>query len=172
MATVCGACGHKTNEVKSGGGVEAQGVRFRVQIASREDLTRDVLKSETCSMSIPELDLEVGPHALCGRFTTVEGLLVAMRDQLDGTLFHDSADDATKQQMQRFLDTFEDVMNLKRVITLVLEDPAGNTYVQSLSDDDSEPDDKLTVERYDRSYEDNEDLGLNDMKTEGYEEKA
>jgi len=47
-----------------------------------------------------------------------------------------------------------------------------HTYVQSLSDDDSEPDDKLTVERYDRSYEDNEDLGLNDMKTEGYEEKA
>ncbi|KMZ08919.1 zinc finger protein ZPR1 [Drosophila simulans] len=172
MATVCGACGHKTNEVKSGGGVEAQGVRFRVQIASKEDLTRDVLKSETCSLSIPELDLEVGPHALCGRFTTVEGLLVAMRDQLDGTLFHDSADVATKQQMQRFLDTFEDVMNLKRVITLVLEDPAGNTYVQSLSDDDSEPDDKLTVERYDRSYEDNEDLGLNDMKTEGYEQKA
>ncbi|EDW51279.1 GM13673 [Drosophila sechellia] len=153
MATVCGACGHKTNEVKSGGGVEAQG-------------------SETCSLSIPELDLEVGPHALCGRFTTVEGLLVAMRDQLDGTLFHDSADVATKQQMQRFLDTFEDVMNLKRVITLVLEDPAGNTYVQSLSDDDSEPDDKLTVERYDRSYEDNEDLGLNDMKTEGYEQKT
>ncbi|EDX02172.1 zinc finger protein ZPR1 [Drosophila yakuba] len=172
MATVCGACGHKTNEVKSGGGVEAQGVRFRVQIVSREDLTRDVLKSETCSLSIPELDLEVGPHALCGRFTTVEGLLVAMRDQLDGTLFHDSADETTKQQMQRFLDTFEDVMNLKRVITLVLEDPAGNTYVQSLSDDDKEPDDKLTVERYDRSFEDNEDLGLNDMKTEGYEQEA
>ncbi|XP_016996274.2 zinc finger protein ZPR1 [Drosophila takahashii] len=174
MATVCSACGHKTNEVKSGGGVEAQGIRFRVQIASKEDLTRDVLKSETCSLSIPELDLEVGPHALCGRFTTVEGLLVAMRDQLDGTLFHDSADAATKQQMQRFLDTFDDVMNLKQVITLVLEDPAGNTYVQSLSDDDdaAEPDDKLTVERYDRSFEDNEDLGLNDMKTEGYEQDA
>ncbi|XP_017042054.1 zinc finger protein ZPR1 [Drosophila ficusphila] len=172
MATVCGSCGHKTNEVKSGGGVEPQGVRFRVQIASKEDLTRDVLKSETCSLSIPELDLEVGPHALCGRFTTVEGLLAAMRDQLDGTFFHDSADETAKQQMQRFLETFDDVSNLKRVITLVLEDPAGNTYVQSLSDDDAEPDDKLVVERYDRSFEDNEELGLNDMKTEGYEQDA
>ncbi|XP_037723947.1 zinc finger protein ZPR1 [Drosophila subpulchrella] len=172
MATVCGSCGHKTNEVKSGGGVEPQGIRFRVQIAGKEDLTRDVLKSETCSLSIPELDLEVGPHALCGRFTTVEGLLVAMRDQLDGTLFRDSADEAAKNQMQRFLETFDDVMNLKEVITLVLEDPAGNTYVQSLSDDDAEPDGRLTVERYDRSFEDNEDLGLNDMKTEGYEQDA
>ncbi|KAH8283311.1 hypothetical protein KR054_000607 [Drosophila jambulina] len=171
MATVCGACGHKTNEVKSGGGVEPQGVRFKVQITTKEDLTRDVLKSETCSLSIPELDLEVGPHALCGRFTTVEGLLVAMRDQLDGTFFHDSADDTTKEQMQRFLNTFDDIMKLERIITLVLEDPAGNTYVQSLSDDDSEPDTKLTVERYDRTFEDNEELGLNDMKTEGYEQK-
>lgn len=171
MATVCSTCGHKTNEVKSGGGVESQGVRFRVQITTKDDLSRDVLKSETCSLSIPELDLEVGPHALCGRFTTVEGLLVAMRDQLDGTVFHDSADDNTKQQMERFLNTFDDIMKLERVITLVLEDPAGNTYVQSLSDDDTELDDKLTMERYDRTFDDNEQLGLNDMKTEGYEQK-
>lgn len=95
-----------------------------------------------------------------------------MRDQLDGTFFHDSADETTKQQMKRFLDTFEAVMKLEQVITLVLEDPAGNTYVQSLSDDDAEPDDKLTLERYDRSFQDNEELGLNDMKTEGYEQDA
>ncbi|KAH8294509.1 hypothetical protein KR044_013465 [Drosophila immigrans] len=171
MATVCASCGHKTNEVKSGGGIEEQGVRFKVRIASKEDLTRDVLKSETCSLAIPELELDVGPHALCGRFTTVEGLLVAMREQLDGRLFHDSADEASRQQLQRFLDTFDNVLKLQNVITLVLQDPAGNTYVQSLRDDD-EPDDKLTVERYDRSYEDNEELGLNDMKTENYEQEA
>lgn len=171
MATVCGSCGHKTNEVKSGGGVEPQGIRFKVRIAGKEDLTRDVLKSETCSLAIPELDMNVGPHALCGRFTTVEGLLLAMREQLDGTIFHDSADEPSKQLMLRFLNTFDEVLKYKEVITLVLEDPAGNTYVQSLRDDD-EPDDKLTVERYDRSYEDNEELGLNDMKTEGYEQNA
>ncbi|XP_030382626.1 zinc finger protein ZPR1 [Scaptodrosophila lebanonensis] len=170
MATVCGSCGHKTNEVKSGGGIEPQGVRFKVRIVDKEDLTRDVLKSETCSLSIPELDLDVGPHALCGRFTTVEGLLVAMRDQLDGAFFHDSADDTSKTQMHRFLETFELVMKLEHVITLVLDDPAGNTYVQSLSDDDAEPDNRLEVEKYDRTFEHNEELGLNDMKTENYEE--
>lgn len=46
------------------------------------DLARDLLKSDTCSMSIPELDLEVGPGALSGRFTTVEGLLIATKNQL------------------------------------------------------------------------------------------
>lgn len=49
-------------------------------------MERDVLKSDTCSMSIPELELEVGPGALAGRFTTVEGLLTATRDQLKVSL--------------------------------------------------------------------------------------
>lgn len=40
------------------------------------------LKSETCTMSIPELELEVGGRALGGRFTTTEGLLRATADQL------------------------------------------------------------------------------------------
>lgn len=44
MATVCEACGVKTNEVKSGGGIEDKGVKFTVSIKDREDMSRDVLK--------------------------------------------------------------------------------------------------------------------------------
>lgn len=44
MATVCDVCGNKTNEVKSGGGIEAEGVKFEVKIDSRDDMSRDVLK--------------------------------------------------------------------------------------------------------------------------------
>lgn len=44
MATVCDACGIKTNEVKSGGGIEEKGVKFTVTIQDREDMSRDVLK--------------------------------------------------------------------------------------------------------------------------------
>lgn len=53
--------------------------------------------------------------------------------------------------------------------TLILDDPAGNSYVQSLSDDGS-VDDQLTIVKYDRSHEQNEELGLNDIKTENYHE--
>ena len=97
MATTCDFCGHRTNEVKSGGGVEAKGVHIEVDVNGRTDFSRDVLKSETCDLKIPELDLEVGPHALGGRFTTVEGLLVAMKDQLNDSgfshMFRDSQND-------------------------------------------------------------------------------
>lgn len=94
MATVCDTCGHRTNEVKSGGGIEEKGVKIEVKVTSRDDFSRDVLKSETCELKIRELDVEVGPSALGGRFTTVEGILTAMRDQLseNSAIFRDSAD--------------------------------------------------------------------------------
>lgn len=50
-------------------------------------MARDVLKSDTCSLSIPEFDLEVGPGALSSRFTTVEGLLNATKDQILEVVF-------------------------------------------------------------------------------------
>lgn len=54
-----------------------------------------------------------------------------------------------------------------RKITMILDDPAGNSYVQALTDD-GQLDERLQIERYVRSFEQNEELGLNDMKTENY----
>ncbi len=34
-----------------------------------------------------------------------------------------------------------------------------------------DPDPEMVVERYERTFEQNEELGLNDMKTEGYEQE-
>lgn len=170
MATVCDVCGVKTNEVKSGGGIEEKGIRFEVKVENKEDLMRDVLKSETCSLLIPDFDCDVGPHALGGRFTTVEGIIAAIKDQLEsnGAMFRDSADDGSKKKFENFIAKIDEVVDNKRSVTLVLDDPAGNSYVQSLVDDDQK-DPKLKVERYVRDYDQNEELGLNDIKTEGYE---
>lgn len=44
MSTNCDACGNRTNEVKSGGGIEDQGVKITVKINSKDDMSRDVLK--------------------------------------------------------------------------------------------------------------------------------
>lgn len=101
MATVCEACGVKTNEVKSGGGIEEKGCRIEVKVESRDDFSRDVLNSEFCHLKIRELDVEVGPSALGGRFTTIEGLLTAMRDQLaeNSAMFGDSADRESQQRL-------------------------------------------------------------------------
>lgn len=99
MATNCDACGHRTNEVKSGSGISDKGVKITLRVTDAIDLSRDVLKSETCSMSIPELDFEVGAGTLGGKFTTLEGLLGAMKEQIVGynPLIHgDSATSTVK----------------------------------------------------------------------------
>ena len=90
MATVCDACGHKTNEVKSGGGIEPTGKKITLRVRgsvdpkeTEEDLNRDLLKAETCSIAIPELKFEMGGFALGGRFTTLEGLLTNIDDQVN-----------------------------------------------------------------------------------------
>ncbi|XP_034838937.1 zinc finger protein ZPR1 isoform X1 [Maniola hyperantus] len=173
MATVCDACGHRTNEVKSGGGIEDKGVRFEVRVASRDDFSRDILKSETCSMSIPELDLEVGGKALGGRFTTAEGLIRASVEQLKcAPALTGDAPGLAKERLEQFTEKLEEVLESKRAITIILDDPAGNSYVQNLNDDPDQYDDALKVTRYERTYEQNDELGLNDMKTEGYEEES
>lgn len=168
MATVCESCGHRTNEVKSGSGIEPQGVRIEVTVTGKVDFSRDLLKSETCDMEIPELELEVGPTILGGRFTTVEGIIAAMKEQLStSTAFTgDSSDSETVKRMETFIAQLEEVLDGRREVTLVLDDPAGNSYVQSLSDDGL--DDRLKIMKYDRSFEQNEELGLNDMKVDNY----
>lgn len=60
-----------------------------------------IFQSDNCSLNIPELDCYVGPSALAGRFTTVEGILEAIKDQLSnqGAIFRDSEDVDTKNRM-------------------------------------------------------------------------
>lgn len=58
-------------------------------------------------------------------------------------------------------------MRGERKVTIILNDPAGNSYVQALTDDGT-LDDRLIIEQYDRTFDQNEELGLNDMKIENY----
>jgi zinc finger protein len=170
MATTCTECGHRTNEVKSGGGFAEKGMRITLKLENQLDLSRDVLKSETCDLSIPELELEIGMGIIGGRFTTVEGLLTAIKEELveqGGFALGDSAEESKREKMKEFLSRLSDVASLKMPAHIVLDDPAGNSYVQSLTA--PEPDKQLLIEYYERTFEQNEGLGLNDMKTENYE---
>uniref|UniRef100_A0A131Y240 Putative c4-type zn-finger protein n=1 Tax=Ixodes ricinus TaxID=34613 RepID=A0A131Y240_IXORI len=171
MATVCERCGHRTSEVKGGAGIEPLGVRLELRVSGPADLARDVLKSETCSLRVPELDLDAGQGVVAGRFTTVEGLLEEMRAQLsrENPFFQgDSAPEGRRLRMGTVVDRLGRAARGELPVTLVLDDPCGNSHVQSLCAPD--PDPALTVVRYQRSFEQDEALGLNDIRTEGYQQ--
>lgn len=181
MSTVCDQCGYRSNDVKTGGEIPEKGKRVTLKVTTTEDLARDILKSESCALECPELNLSVNPGTLGGRFTTVEGLLTQVRDDLRNQIFQVDAGSSTSQggdslsgeertRWTAFFDGLDAAIKGEREFTIILADPLASSYVQSMADDPSKPDDKMTVEEYERTTEEEEDLGLSDMKTEGYEQ--
>ncbi|XP_071625191.1 zinc finger protein ZPR1 isoform X2 [Heliangelus exortis] len=172
MATACDTCGHRTNEVKSGGAIEPQGTRITLRITDPSDMTRDILKSETCSVEIPELEFELGMGALGGKFTTLEGLLKDIRELVERNPFTlgDSSAPSKAEKLQEFVGKLQEIIEGRRNVHFIMDDPAGNSYLQNVYAPEEDP--ELRVERYERSFDQNEELGLNDMRTEGYETPA
>ncbi|RPA87994.1 zf-ZPR1-domain-containing protein [Ascobolus immersus RN42] len=173
MATNCDHCGYKSNEVKTGGAVPTKGRRITLKVQDEEDLARDILKSETCALTCPELNLDLTPGTLGGRFTTVEGLLSQVHDELHARVFAemdgDSIEPERKQRWLKFFEGLKEAKEGKKKFTLILEDPMASSYLQNLYAPD--PDPEMVIEDYERTHEQEEDLGLLDMKTEGYEEQ-
>ncbi|KAF2018979.1 zinc finger protein-like protein zpr1 [Aaosphaeria arxii CBS 175.79] len=175
MSTVCDHCGYRSNEVKTGGEVPELGRRIIVTVDDKEDLSRDILKAESCAMQCPELNLSVEPGTLGGRFTTIEGILTQVRDDLRSSIFDagdggDSLDTTTKDKWDSFFGQLTEAIEGKIKFTIILEDPLASSYVQSFTA--PEPDPKIKAEDYERTDEEEEHLGLKDIKTEGYEEDA
>jgi zinc finger protein len=182
MNTTCDDCGYKSNDVKTGGEIPEKGRKVTLKIKTAVDLARDILKSESCALECPELSLSVNPGTLGGRFTTVEGLLTQVRDDLHNQIFEADADveasarrndslaSDEKKRWDEFFDNLNAAIKGEKEFTIILADPLASSYVQSLADDPSQPDEQMTVEEYDRTDEEEEELGLKDMKTEGYEE--
>ncbi|KAK5089425.1 nucleolar zinc-finger protein [Exophiala xenobiotica] len=180
MATVCEHCGYKTNDIKTGGAVPEKGQKITLRIENEIDLSRDILKSETCELQSSDLGLEVQPGTLGGRFTTVEGLLTQVRDQLHGQIFDDVEDGEglkpgdsmageTKTRWDTFFDKLDRALKAEFPFSITLADPLANSFVQKKTDGDA-PDPQITIEDYERTEEEMDDLGLNDMKTENYHE--
>ncbi|KAL8365764.1 hypothetical protein RB595_004511 [Gaeumannomyces hyphopodioides] len=191
MSTVCDRCGYRSNDVKTGGAVPEKGRKLTLRVKGAVDLARDILKSESCALECPDLSLSVNPGTLGGRFTTVEGLLTQVRNDLKSQIFEadatpkpgnadghvsmeggDSLAPEERTRWQGFFTELDRAIAGEREFSIVLADPLASSYVQSLADDPGQPDAQMTVEDYDRTEEEEEELGLRDMKTEGYEEDA
>eukprot|EP01103_Thecamoeba_quadrilineata_P015694 TRINITY_DN5037_c0_g1_i1.p1 TRINITY_DN5037_c0_g1~~TRINITY_DN5037_c0_g1_i1.p1 ORF type:complete len:450 (-),score=70.62 TRINITY_DN5037_c0_g1_i1:1556-2905(-) len=170
MAFDCADCGYKTNEVKAGGSIEKLGRRISILVDSAEDLNRDLLKSETALVEIPELGLELQSGTLGGRFTTIEGFMELIHEHLGNNPFlvGDSSDVEGRARFQKFLADLREMGKGTRPFTFIVDDPAGKSHIQNLFYPDEDP--KLQITEYERTEEQNDDLGISDMITENYEE--
>ncbi|KAL4903003.1 hypothetical protein BDW74DRAFT_180293 [Aspergillus multicolor] len=179
LSNVCDHCGYRSSDVKTGGEVPEKGKRITLSVETITDLHRDILKSDTCALHSEELEVTVQPGTLGGRFTTVEGLLTEIRDQLKGQIYDiddsaqtggDSMSSSDKEKWARFFERLDSAISGDLKFSVTLEDPMANSYVQDLCAPAADP--QLKTEEYTRTEEEEEELGLKDMKVEGYEEEA
>lgn len=75
IAFTCEYCLHRETEVKTGGGISDKGKIYTIKVQKPEDLNRDLFKSESAQITIPELGCEVVSGSLGGVLSTVEGIL-------------------------------------------------------------------------------------------------
>ncbi|THU46788.1 hypothetical protein C4D60_Mb09t08580 [Musa balbisiana] len=167
MATTCDTCGYRSSELKAGGEIPEKGKRITVYVQNIEDLSRDVIKSDMASVKVPELDLELASGTLGGIVTTVEGLITKISENLErvhGFSLGDSSDDWKRKKWLDFKSRLAKLTSLEEPWTLIIDDALASSFV-SFTTDSVEDDKQLVVEEYKRTWEQNEELGLNDMDT-------
>ena len=72
------------------------------------------------------------------------------------------------ERMEEFNVKLTDIINVKTVgVHIILDDPAGNSFLQNVYAPEDDP--EMEVVHYERTFEHNEELGVNDMKLENYE---
>ncbi|CAI5504336.1 unnamed protein product [Closterium sp. Naga37s-1] len=172
MAFECPHCNESNNEVQFAGSLQPTGVRFSLSVPVSEEgateettdshealMNRQVVKSDSATIRIPEIDLEIPPESQRGTLTTVEGVLTRAHDGL-GALQAErrAADAAVAAAIDEFLAKLKSCIDGSRAFTLVLDDPSGNSYVENPRA--PEPDPILKVEHYERTPEQNEKLGF------------
>jgi len=82
MAFTCNACGARSTDVKVGGGFSEKAKKYTLKVETEDDISRDLFKSETAAILIPELGVEVVSGSLGGVYSTVEGLIEKMLESL------------------------------------------------------------------------------------------
>jgi NAD-dependent deacetylase len=96
---------------------------------AKQNMERVVLKSDTCTISIPELAMEVPPGK--GKYSTITDLLVEMQDNLQ-SVFSNSH----QKEVQRALAKLDAILKGQSEFTLKLEDPLGNSVIQCIPQGD------------------------------------
>lgn len=102
--------------------------------------------------------------SLGGMYTTVEGLLTQIIDSMSENspiFLGDSAIEVKKKQYEEFMEQLKAMRDGKREFTLDIVDPLANSWIYS--DCAPNPDPRLEIVDYQRTFEENEKLGINDM---------
>ena len=155
----------------------AEGAVYTARILNREDLNRQLVKSASCSVTIPQYELTIPPSR--GQLTTVEGLIRDIVADLSvGQPLRKYQDENAYTKIQSIIDSIKVVLDdgddeedeeatrpkepkensdTFPPFTVQLDDPAGNSFIEFLG---STADPKWNLRTYARTHAQNVALGI------------
>jgi zinc finger protein len=108
--------------------------RYTMPVESLEDLDARVVRSSSCTVRVPEIGVDIEPGCASESYiTNVEGIL----DRIQGIVefatrtAREAEDPDRTKRGEEIIETIELVRLGKSRITLVLEDPLGNSAIAS-----------------------------------------
>jgi zinc finger protein len=105
-------------------------MRYELALESGDDLAARVVRSMSASLEIPELGVRIDPGPACeGFISNVEGVLDRIENVVKGALNWGNEDE--KENALNLLDRIMAVKCGSFPITLILEDPSGNSAIIS-----------------------------------------
>jgi zinc finger protein len=118
--------------VQFAGRLPDYGVEILFRCLAPEDLNREIIKSEHCSIEMEELELTI-PPAKRAEITTIESLLLRAHEDLLPTLSSQPALDEDKlAKLNSFLAKLKAYSEGKHFpLTLKLRDPSGNSNIKN-----------------------------------------
>ena len=164
MSFACPHCHYQHSEVQPASEIQDRGRRFTLaldhtnQADAQRDLNRQLIKSESASLSLPSIDFSIAPTKTRGDINTVEGVLGNIIDSLQVDQPNRALQDAaTHDKIGALIETLQAMKEGEASFALVLEDDSGNSYIENPYAPHADP--RVKLETYVRTAEQTEQLG-------------
>jgi len=174
MAFECPLCSYRNSEVTFGGEIQTKGIKYTLSVHSRRDLDRQIVKSDSCTIYIPEIEFEIPMNTQRGSISTLEGVLsTAAKNLQEGQEFRLQYNDnlETFHKCQHVINKLREYIDDDEETEFMfqMDDPAGNSFIENLCAPNVDP--QLSIEHYERTPNQDMLLGLqpsNQAKEEGH----
>ena len=107
-------------------------MRYEMPVETLEDLNARVIRSTSGTIRIPEMGITIEPGSVSESYVTnIEGVLHRVRDVLMTASRWVQGDEAKSSRSQELLCMLEEVIEGNKKITVIVEDPLGNSAIIS-----------------------------------------
>jgi zinc finger protein len=127
LTYACEGCGFRRTDLHIT--QEEEPKRYRLEVASPEDLSARVVRSATGHFEVPELDIRAEPGQAADSFVTnAEGVLDRCINALE-TALRGIESEEKRERAERLLQRADRLREVEETWTIVLQDPLGNSAI-------------------------------------------